>query len=73
MSPFDLLVENLGSILLNINKAPPGFPMAGKPLHEGRVTVPASMATAHIRIDAIINPGNSRFGKHSLNVYFPDG
>jgi hypothetical protein len=31
------------------------------------------MATAHIRIDAIINPGNSRFGKHRLDVYLPDG
>jgi hypothetical protein len=31
------------------------------------------MATAHIRIDAIINPGDSRFGKHTLGIYFPDG
>jgi hypothetical protein len=44
--------------------------VAGKPFHKGSIAVPASMGTAHIGVDTIIDPRNSRFGEDGFNSFF---
>jgi hypothetical protein len=46
--------------------------MPGESLHEGGITVFASMGTTHIRVETVINPGNARFGKDGFDLLFPN-
>jgi hypothetical protein len=46
--------------------------MPGESLHEGGITVFTAMGAAHIRIQAVIKAGNTRFGKNGLDLLFPD-
>jgi hypothetical protein len=44
--------------------------VTGESLHEGGITVFAGMGTTHIRVQTVINPGNTRFGKNRLDLLF---
>jgi hypothetical protein len=71
-NPLQLPLENLRSIHLDVHKGAPGLGMPGESLHESGIAVFAAMGTTHIRIQTVIDPGNTRFRKNGLDLLFPD-
>jgi hypothetical protein len=65
-------VKNLRGIPLHVHEGAPGLGVPGESLHEGGITVFAAMGTTHIRVQTVINPGNTRFGKNRLDLLFPN-
>jgi hypothetical protein len=56
----------LGSVDLDIDKLSPRLQMTREPFHETGITIPATMTTSDIGVDAVVKAGNSRFGQDGL-------
>jgi hypothetical protein len=58
--------QKSGGIDLDIDELSPWFQMTCETLHKAGITVPATMSTSYVGINAIIKTGNSRLVRRVL-------
>jgi hypothetical protein len=67
---FELTLEYIGRIDLDIDKITPGFGVSSEFLHKNCITILAGVPTADVGIDSIVDTGNTRFGEYRSTLYF---
>jgi hypothetical protein len=61
-----LFSQELGSVDFDVDKLSPWLQVTCKPLHKTGVTIPTTMTTSDVGVDAVVKTGNSRFGQNGF-------